>query len=68
MTRVQSGVDGLFAVGLRAGFYTLVPESEDPFPAAGEQMVAVVEGAFTEVVVNFDTGIRWDPASHHGTP
>lgn len=58
VTRVQSGVDGLFVVGLRAGFYTLVPESGDPFPVAGEQMVAVVEGAFTEVVVNFDTGIR----------
>ena len=58
VTRVRSGEDGRFVVGLRAGLYLLVPESGHPFPSASEQEVEVVVGVFTQVTVSFDTGIR----------
>jgi len=58
VTRIQSGEDGRFRVGLRPGSYLLDPESGEPFPIAGPQEAEVVEGVYTEVVVSFDTGIR----------
>jgi hypothetical protein len=58
VTRVRSGSDGRFRVGLRPGAYVLVPESGDPFPTASEQEVTVEEGVYAEVTVAFDTGIR----------
>ena len=56
--RVQSGEDGQFRVGLPSGAYVLNPESGNPFPIASEMEVDVAEGLFTDVTVNFDTGIR----------
>jgi hypothetical protein len=58
VTRFRTGEDGRFRVGLRPGRYTLVPESTEPFPYAGELEVEVVAGVYTEVVISFDTGIR----------
>jgi hypothetical protein len=58
VTGVRSDEDGHFRVGLRAGSYVLVPLSGHPFPSAGEQEVLVREGAYTDVVVSYDTGIR----------
>ena len=58
VTRVRSGVDGRFTVGLRPGTYVLVPEDGDPFPAASEQEVDVIAGVYTQVMLSFDTGIR----------
>ncbi len=58
VTRVQSGDDGRFRVGVHPGSYILDPESGNPFPIAGEIDVEVKEGVFTQVTVNFDTGIR----------
>jgi hypothetical protein len=58
LTRLRTGEDGLFRVGLRPGAYVLDPESGHPFPVAGEQDVEVVEGVYTQVTVSFDTGIR----------
>jgi hypothetical protein len=58
VTRVRSGEDGRFRVGLRPGLYRLDPESGNPFPVAGEQEVRVEEGVFASVTVSFDTGIR----------
>lgn len=58
ITRVRSGTDGRFRVGLRPGTYRLVPESGDPFPTAPEQDAVVMEGSYTDVVINFDSGIR----------
>ena len=58
VTRIRSGEDGRFRVGLRPGLYLLDPESGNPFPVAGEQEVRVEEGVYTEVTVGFDTGIR----------
>lgn len=58
LTRIRSGPDGRFRVGLRPGQYVLDPESGNPFPIAGEQEVEVGDGVYTEVIVNLDTGIR----------
>ncbi len=57
VTRIRSGEDGRFRVGLRPGLYVLDPESGNPFPAASEQEVEVREGVHTQVVVSLDTGI-----------
>ena len=58
VARVQSGEDGRFRVDLPTGAYILAPESGTPFPIAADLKVAVAEGEFSEVTVNFDTGIR----------
>lgn len=58
VTRVRSGEDGRFRVGLRAGRYVLHPEDGDPFPVASEQEVDVRKSVYSEVTVSFDTGIR----------
>ena len=58
VTRVSSGADGTFRVGLRPGLYTLEPESGDPFPVAGPQDVEVVSDEYSQVTISFDTGIR----------
>ena len=58
VTRVRSGEDGRFRVGLRPGRYVLEPESGSPFPTASEQEVDVEDGVYAEVIVSFDTGIR----------
>ncbi len=58
VTLVRSDPDGRFRVGLRAGDYTLHPESGNPFPVASPLDVTVEDGAYTQVTVQFDTGIR----------
>lgn len=58
VVEVRSGPDGSFRVGLRPGWYTLRPESGDPFPVAGSQDVEVLAGRYAQVMVGFDTGIR----------
>lgn len=58
VTTTRSDEDGRFRVGLRPGRYLLRPEPGDPLPTAAEQEVEVLEGAFTEVTIFYDTGIR----------
>jgi hypothetical protein len=58
VTRVHSGEDGLFRVGLRPGDYELDPEPGDPLPVASTQYVTVKAGQYTAVVISYDTGIR----------
>lgn len=58
VTRVRSGTDGRFRVGLAPGTYVLHPESGDPLPRASDQSVGVTAGRYAEVTVSFDTGIR----------
>ena len=57
---VVSGDDGMFQVKLEPGSYILVPESPNPGtpPRAGEQAVEVLADAFTEVLIQYDSGIR----------
>jgi hypothetical protein len=58
VTRIRSGEDGRFRVGLRPGSYVLNPKSGNPLPHAGDLEVEVRKGTYTKVTVSFDTGIR----------
>jgi hypothetical protein len=58
VTRVRSGDDGRFRLGLRPGTYLLDPESGSPFPSATDEEAVVESGVYTDVVIRFDTGIR----------
>lgn len=58
ITRVRSGPDGRFQVGLLAGEYLIEPESGTPFPYAGSVEFAVTREEWTVVTVRYDTGIR----------
>jgi hypothetical protein len=56
---VTSGADGHFQVELPPGDYVVTPESgTDTYPIAQPQSVTVVPGVYTEIEVNYDTGIR----------
>jgi hypothetical protein len=56
---VSSGEDGHFLVGLPPGSYELVPlTGPGGLPAAASQWVTVAPGQYTEVTVNYDSGIR----------
>lgn len=56
--RVTSAADGRFEIALPPGDYTVAPTPGDPFPTAHPLPVSVVEGSFTEIEVNYDSGIR----------
>lgn len=60
VARAQSGEDGRFRVELAPGRYTLVPHSpnEGAPPQASEQQVEVRAGEYTQVAIQYDSGIR----------
>ncbi len=60
VTRVESGQDGRFTVALAPGTYMVAPQSPNQasYPFAKEQQVEVRAGAFTQVSIQFDSGIR----------
>ena len=58
IVQVQTDEDGRFKIPLQPGEYILHPESPDVLPVAAEQTVVVKEGKFTQVIVNYDSGIR----------
>ena len=58
VTRVRTGSDGRFRIGLEPGRYRLLPLSGDPFPVATNVEVDVSKGAWSSVTVRVDTGIR----------
>lgn len=58
VTRLRSGADGRFHVGLRPGDYVLEPQTGNPFPYAGPVEVTVSRGEWTALTVFFDTGMR----------
>jgi hypothetical protein len=56
---ITSGADGKFQVNLPPGDYVVTPESgTDTYPIAQPQSVTVATGVYTEIQVNYDTGIR----------
>lgn len=57
IVQVQTDADGRFKVPLWPGEYILHPESEN-IPFADNQTIIVESGAFTQVIVNYDSGIR----------
>ena len=54
----QTDTQGSFRVELEPGTYTLAPLSPGVHPRAEEQVVRVEEGRFTEVIIQYDSGIR----------
>lgn len=56
---ITSSADGRFQVNLTPGVYVVTPESgTDTYPIAQPQSVTVTAGVFTDIEVNYDTGIR----------
>ena len=60
VTRIVTGEDGNFRVGLLPGDYLLQPQTpqNQPLPIGQEQAFAVTAGQFTELNVTYDSGIR----------
>jgi len=58
IVQVQTEKDGTFKIPLAPGEYILHPESPNVMPFASEQPFVVEEGKFTQVTVNYDSGIR----------
>ena len=60
VARVTSGEDGRFTIDLPPGEYIIVPQTDpqSPFPRTGSVEATVQPGAFTEVDIEYDTGIR----------
>ena len=58
IVQVQTDEQGHFKIPLMPGEYILHPESLNGIPYAGEQTFRVEAGAFTQIIVNYDSGIR----------
>ena len=58
IVQIETDEDGQFRIPLHPGEYVLHPESPDAFPFANELTVIVEAGMFTQVIVNYDSGIR----------
>ena len=58
ITQFQTDEQGRFQVPLVPGQYILHPESPNGLPFAGDQSFVVETGKFTQLTVNYDSGIR----------
>ena len=61
VTRLKTGSDGRFRVALPPGEYEIVPVTDKParfLPRASPQQVKVLPGQFTQVTIDFDSGMR----------
>ena len=58
IVQIQTDEEGRFKIPLAPGEYILHPESPNVMPFAGEQTFIVETGKFTQIVVNYDSGIR----------
>lgn len=58
IVQVQTDEQGRFKIPLMPGEYILHPESPNGIPYASEQPFKVEDGAFTQILVNYDSGIR----------
>lgn len=58
VTRITSDAEGRFQIALRPGRYTLRPESPRLLPYAEEQTVTVSNQKYTQVRIDYDSGIR----------
>ena len=58
IAQVQADEEGRFKIPLAPGEYILHPESPNQLPFANDQNIVVEEGKFTQVIVNYDSGIR----------
>ena len=58
IVQVQTDEEGRFRIPLPPGKYILHPESPNGIPFADKHSVIVEEGKYTQVTVNYDSGIR----------
>jgi len=58
IVKIQTDAQGRFKIPLEPGEYILHPESPNVMPYASEQAFVVEAGKFTQVTVNYDSGIR----------
>jgi len=58
IVKVQTDENGYFKIPLEPGEYILHPESPNVMPYAAEQTFTVEAGKFTQITVNYDSGIR----------
>ena len=58
VTQFETDAEGRFRVPLEPGTYTLRPASPSVMPSAPEQTVTVTAGQFTQVLIQYDSGIR----------
>ncbi|HEX2994665.1 MAG TPA: hypothetical protein VHP14_07575 [Anaerolineales bacterium] len=58
IAQVQTDVQGHFRIPLVPGNYTLHPESPDGIAFADDQAFVVESGRYTQLTVNYDSGIR----------
>jgi len=58
VAQVLTDAEGRFKIPLEPGEYILHPESPNVMPFAGEQNFTVESGRFTQISVNYDSGIR----------
>lgn len=58
IVQVQTDEEGKFKIPLAPGEYVLHPESPNVMPFASEQSFVVEAGKFTQIIVNYDSGIR----------
>ena len=58
IAQVKSDAQGHFRVPLVPGEYSLHPESLDGVAFAGDQSFVVETGGYTQLTVNYDSGIR----------
>jgi len=54
----QTDGQGHFRIPFEPGQYVLHPESPNGSPFAGDQIIVVGVGQYTQVTVNYDSGIR----------
>lgn len=58
ITQFHTDDQGHFRVPLVPGQYILHPESPNGIPFAGDQSFVVETGHYTQITVNYDSGIR----------
>lgn len=58
VVQIHTDENGYFKIPLVPGDYILHPESPNVMPYAIEQSFIVEAGKFTEISVNYDSGIR----------
>jgi hypothetical protein len=58
ITQFRTDEQGRFQVALVPGAYILHPESPNGIPFAGDQSFVVETGPYTQITVQYDSGVR----------
>ena len=58
VTQFQTDKMGYFKISLEGGSYIIHPEPGNPLPNASDQTIVINDGQFTQISIEYDTGIR----------